>query len=120
MEYTQRVMDLDVHFLHLCALVINVFAKFCWNVLVELFLDKICNSRFNRPVDLSFDLTGVKNQYCKHIEQTLLTFFVEVLQHLGVQCLFQKFCRKNSDSHPPLYAVLTFDLILLVRLGRCQ
>jgi len=117
---TQRVVKLGAHILHLRTLSIDFVAKFSWDVFVELFVDKVRHRRFNGLVDLGLDLTGVKNQYWEYVEQTLLTFLVEVLQHLGIQRLFQKFCQKNSGSHPPPCAALTFYLLLLVGLGRCQ
>lgn len=113
-------MELGAHILHLRTLFIDFVAKFSWDVFVELFVDKVRHRRFDGSVDLGLDLTGVKNQYWEYVEQTLLTLLVKVLQHLGVQCLFQKFCRRNSDSHSPPYAALTFNLLLLIGLGRCQ
>jgi hypothetical protein len=113
---TQRVTDLDMHLVHIRALFIYLLAKVCRDVLVEFLLNKLRNSCFDGPVDLRLDLTGVKNQYCKHIKRTLLTLPVEVLQHLIVQCILQESCQKNSDLHPLHYAALTFDFFLFIGL----
>lgn len=58
---TQRVTYLYLDLLHLYTLSVDLLAKFCRDVLVKFFFYKIRNSRFDSPVDLDLDLTGVKN-----------------------------------------------------------
>lgn len=47
--------------------------------LLEFFLDKGRNCCLDGPVDLRLNLTGVTNQDCEHVRQTLLTFSRYVL-----------------------------------------
>lgn len=62
-------------------LFVGFLTNLFWDELVEFFLNETCNSCLDRPVNLHLDLTGVTNQDCEHLGQTLLTFSCDVLQN---------------------------------------